>query len=82
MLAIEGRMPLDGIIGTDVNTCSDILLQHHCMQAMNLDGGASAMIWYDGEYIVQSASAPLRYSGGRPLPNAFVYKSADASTAN
>jgi len=82
MLAIEGRMPLEGIIGTDVNTCSDILLQHHCMQAMNLDGGASAMIWYDGAYIVQSASAPLRYSGGRPLPNAFVYAKADAGTAS
>ena len=39
-------MPLDGIIGTDVNTCSDILLQHHCMQAMNLDGGTSAMPAY------------------------------------
>ena len=82
MLGIEGRMPLEGIIGTDVNTCSDILLQHHCMQAMNLDGGASAMIWYDGEYILQSASSPLRYSGGRALPNAFVYTRADSSTAN
>ncbi len=78
MLVIEGRYPLDGIVGTSVNTCSDILLQHGCMQAMNLDGGSSAMMWFDGKYVMQSSSSPLRYTGGRPTPNAWVYKRASA----
>ena len=41
MLVIEGRYPLEGILGTSVNNCSEILLQHKCMQAINLDGGSS-----------------------------------------
>ena len=71
---------VDGIVGTSVNTCSDILLKHGCMQAMNLDGGSSAMMWFDGKYVMQSSSSPLRYSGGRPTPNAWVYKRASAIT--
>ena len=67
MLVIEGRYPLEGILGTSVNNCSEILLQHKCMQAINLDGGSSAMLWFDGEYVTQSSSSPLRYTGGRPL---------------
>ena len=47
------------------------------MQAINLDGGSSAMLWFDGEYVTQSSSSPLRYPGGRPLPNAWVYKKAE-----
>ena len=78
MLVIEGRYPLEGILGTSVNNCSEILLQHKCMQAINLDGGSSAMLWFDGEYVTQSSSSPLRYTGGRPLPNAWVYKKADS----
>ena len=77
MLVIEGRYPLEGILGTSVNNCSEILLQHKCMQAINLDGGSSAMLWFDGEYVTQSSSSPLRYTGGRPLPNAWVYKKAE-----
>ena len=77
MLVIEGRQPLRGILGTNVNTCSDILLSHGCQQAMNVDGGSSAMLWFDGKYVISSSSAPLRDSGGRPLPNAWVYKAAE-----
>ena len=77
MLVIEGRYPLEGILGTSVNNCSEILLQHKCMQAINLDGGSSAMLWFDGEYVTQSSSSPLRDTGGRPLPNAWVYKKAE-----
>ena len=72
MLIIEGRYPDEGIRGTSVNTCSDILLAYGCRNALNMDGGSSAILWYDGEYITQSSSF-LRYTGGRPLPNAWVY---------
>lgn len=73
MLVIEGRYPEDGIRGTSVNTCADILLSYGCRNALNMDGGSSAILWYDGEYITQSSSSQLRYTGGRPLPNAWVY---------
>ena len=76
-VCIEGRMPLEGCVGTDVNTISWIMKKHGCMQAMNVDGGTSAMMWFDGEYIVRSSNASLRYTGGRPLPNSFIYKRAD-----
>ena len=80
MLVIEGRYPLEGIAGTSVNECSDILLRHGCMQAMNLDGGASAMMWYRGEYITSCSNPAIRYSGGRPCPGAWVYKTAGEIT--
>ena len=73
MLIIEGRYPDEGIRGTSVNTCSDILLSYGCRNAINMDGGSSAILWYDGEYVTQSSSVTLRYTGGRPLPNAWVY---------
>ena len=73
MLVIEGRYPEDNIRGTSVNTCSDILLAYGCRDALNMDGGSSAILWYDGAYVTQSSSKPLRYTGGRPLPNAWVY---------
>ena len=73
MLVIEGRYPDEGIRGTSVNTCADILLAYGCRNAVNMDGGSSAILWYDGEYVTQSSSSPLRYTGGRPLPNAWVY---------
>ena len=73
MLVIEGRYPDEGIRGTSVNTCSDILLSYGCWNALNMDGGSSAILWYDGEYVTQSSSSFLRYTGGRPLPNAWVY---------
>lgn len=77
MLVIEGRNELEGILGTSVNTCSEILLQHNCMQGMSLDGGTSAMMWFDGEYIIRSSNPSLRYTGGRAIPNAWVYKRAE-----
>ena len=73
MLVIEGRMPLRST-GTHVIECAEILKRHGCMQAMNLDGGTSAMMWFDGEYITKCSNQSLPY--GRPLPTAFVYKRA------
>ncbi len=73
MLVIEGRQ-VDSI-GTGVVECANILARYDCMQAMNLDGGSSAIMWYDGEYVTRCGNKALPY--GRPLPNAFVYKAAE-----
>lgn len=74
MLVIEGRMPTRSM-GTDVIVCAEILKQHGCMQAMNLDGGTSAIMWYDGEYVTKCSNQAL--PEGRPLPTAFVYERAN-----
>lgn len=71
MLIIEGRLPLRSM-GTNVLVCADILKLHGCMQAMNLDGGTSAIMWYDGETITACSNQAL--PDGRPLPTAFVYE--------
>lgn len=73
MLAIEGRQ-VGRSVGTGVLECASILERHDCMQAMNLDGGTSTILWYDGEYVTRcSTGAPE----GRLLPNAFVYEAKD-----
>ena len=71
MLIIEGRMPFKGIIGITLYDCADILLQHGCKQAINLDGGTSAVMWYNGETVTTCCNSSL--PDGRDLPTAFVY---------
>lgn len=70
MLVVEGRLVQS--LGISVADCAPILLDHGCMQALNLDGGTSAILWYDGEYVTQCSNTAL--PKGRLLPNAFVYK--------
>lgn len=69
-LVIEGRRV--GIsLGTDTMVCADILARYDCYQAMNVDGGTSAIMYYEGEYITlcSNANCPT----GRRLPNAWLY---------
>lgn len=72
MLVIEGRLASSA--GTNVAECTDILLRYDCAQAMNLDGGTSAIMWYDGRYITRCSNTVL--DEGRYLPNAWVYGAA------
>lgn len=69
MLIIEGRL-LGRSIGAGLDTCADILKRHHCYTAMNLDGGTSAVMYYDGEYVTKCSNKNLV---SRYLPNAWVY---------
>lgn len=68
MLIIEGRMTSS--LGVSVVDCAEILLQYGCVQAINQDGGSSAIMWYRGEYITKCSNG---YTAGRQLPNAWVY---------
>lgn len=69
MLVVEGRLP-DYSAGAPLSECADILLRYGCVQAMNLDGGTGAILWYDGETITRCSNSQL--PDGRTLPNAFV----------
>lgn len=69
MLGIEGRY-IDSL-GCDASECANILERYGAYQAMNVDGGTSAIMWYQGEYIMRCSNSNL--SEGRYLPNAWVY---------
>ena len=71
MLCIEGRY-FDSL-GATAPECAAILERYGAYQAMNLDGGTSAICWYDGEYITR-CSDPDRPEG-RLLPNCWIYGS-------
>lgn len=69
MLCIEGRY-LDSL-GATAPECARILERYDAWTAMNLDGGTSAICWFEGEYITR-CSDPDRPEG-RLLPNVWVY---------
>jgi len=75
MIAIEGRF-IDSL-GCSVSECASILQQHEGLTAMNLDGGTSAILWYNGKPVIRCSNKDL--PEGRNLPNAWVYVRKDAA---
>ena len=71
MLVIEGRLPPRSL-GTDVIVCANILKDHGAMQAMNLDGGTSALLWYNGHEVTKCSNTQTPQ--GRNMPTAWVYE--------
>ena len=69
MLVIDGRQVHS--IGATYQDMVDLLLSYGAINACNMDGGSSTVMYYEGRY-VNSCSA----EGGnpRPLPNAFLFK--------
>lgn len=70
MLCIEGRY-FDSP-GATAPECAEILDRYGAYQAMNLDGGTSAICWYQGEPITRCSDPEL--PEGRLLPNAWLYR--------
>lgn len=69
MLVIEGRL-VDRSMGTGLISCCEILKRHEGYNAMNLDGGTTAVLWFDGEYVTMCSNRDI---SSRYLPNAWVY---------
>lgn len=69
MLCIEGRLPSRSF-GCGLPECTEIFMQHNAYQAMNLDGGTSAIMWYRGEYVIKCSNTAITC---RTLPNAWIY---------
>ena len=69
MLVIEGRQ-IGRSIGASVETCANLLMRHRAYTAMNMDGGTSAVMWYDGEYVTKCSNANI---SSRSMPNGWVY---------
>lgn len=66
LLVIDGRQATS--LGATHSDCIDILEEYGAVNAANLDGGSSSVMYYDGEVINVSASV----YGPRKLPTAFV----------
>lgn len=66
MLVIDGRQ-LSGL-GATYQDMTEIFLSYGAVNACNLDGGSSSMMWYQGGYINNCASVV----GIRPVPTTFL----------
>ena len=69
MLAINGRQLSS--MGATYSDLVDIMLEYGAVNAMNLDGGSSTVMYLNGE-LVNSPSSESGYSRG--LPNAILFR--------
>lgn len=68
MLVIDGRQ-INHSIGTTVGECAEILERYGAVQACNLDGGASSIMYYNNHPVTKPA---IRYDVGRWIPNIIM----------
>lgn len=66
MLVIDGRQVIS--LGATHQDLIDIMLDYGAVNACNLDGGSSTLMWYDGDYVNNCASVV----GIRPVPTTFL----------
>ncbi len=66
MLAIDGRQVVS--LGATFKDIAEIMIKYGAVNACNLDGGSSTLMWYKGEYINNCASV----IGIRPVPSTFI----------
>ena len=59
------------VLGQSVKAVADKLEQYGCVQAMNLDGGTSAIMYYKGKNVTRCSNTEL--PNGRNMPTAWVY---------
>ena len=65
MLVIEGRQP--NCLGASYADEAEIMLRFGAVNAMNLDGGSSSMMWYNGGYVNNKT-----FVGLRDIPTSFL----------
>ncbi len=66
MLVIDGRQVSS--LGATYEDMAEVFLSYGAVNACNLDGGSSSMMWYQGDYINHCASVV----GIRPVPTTFL----------
>ena len=66
MLAIDGRQVIS--LGATFKDIAEIMIRYGAVNACNLDGGSSTLMWYNGEYINNCASV----IGIRPVPSTVI----------
>jgi exopolysaccharide biosynthesis protein len=66
LLVIDGRQVIS--MGASFLDLAEIMLRYGAVNACNLDGGSSSLMWYEGDYINNCASV----IGIRPVPDTFL----------
>ena len=66
MLVIDGRQVIS--LGATYQDLVEIFQEYGAVNACNLDGGSSSLMWYQGDYINNCASV----IGIRPVPTTFL----------
>jgi len=67
-LVIDGRQIHS--LGATIKEVQDIMIAQGCVNAANLDGGSSSVMYYEGKII----NSPSSKYGERPLPSAWIVK--------
>jgi len=73
LLAVNGRQP--GSLGATYKDLAEMMVEYGAVNAANLDGGSSSMLYYNGELLNTCSSV----YGPRRIPSAFLVKGADPS---
>lgn len=68
MLVIDGRQVHS--MGATYQDCMEIMLSRGAVNAINMDGGSSTSMYYQGGYVNKNSST----TGARPLPSAFLFR--------
>ena len=66
LLVIDGRQVIS--LGATYEDEMEIMLRYGAVNACNLDGGSSSLMYYNGEYVNNCASV----IGIRPVPSSFI----------
>lgn len=74
MLVIDGRQVTS--MGAKYQDLVDIMLRYGAVNACNLDGGSSSLMWFEDGYVNNCASV----IGIRPVPTTFLVMKEGAST--
>lgn len=70
LLVVDGRQAHS--LGATYGDLADVMLSYGAVNACNLDGGSSTVMWYNDDWVNSSASVV----GIRPVPTAFLVKEA------
>ena len=68
-LVIDGRQPVYSI-GATIKDIQEIMIRYGAINAANLDGGSSTVMYYEGKIV----NKPCSKGGDRYLPSAFIVK--------
>ncbi|MBQ3424058.1 MAG: phosphodiester glycosidase family protein [Clostridia bacterium] len=68
MLVIDGRQASS--LGATYADLINVMLEYDAVNACNLDGGSSSMLYYNGEYLNKG----VILTGSRKLPTAFIVR--------
>ena len=66
LLVIDGRQVSS--LGATYLDLAEVFLSYGAVNACNLDGGSSSVMWFEGDYI----NSPSTYVGIRPVPTTFL----------